>query len=68
MNIQRYGPVWTGDESCSIAGNATGEYVLYKDHMDVYNKAAMNAYMYLATKGQPKLAEEVAQIILEACR
>ena len=68
MRIQRYGPVWTGDESCSITGNATGEYVLYSDHMERYNKAAMNAYMYLTINGNKKLAEDVSQIILEAGR
>lgn len=42
--------------------------ILKSDHMKRYNKAAMNAYMYLSIKGQHQMAEEVAQIILEACR
>lgn len=66
MSIQRYGPVWTGDESCSIAGNGTGEYVLYSDHVKSINMAAMKAYAYLALNGNRDAAEKISQIILEA--
>ena len=63
-NIQRWNHYWYGPDKVE-----DGSWVTYGEHISSFNEAASKAYMYITiNKDDPKLAENVSQIILESCR
>jgi predicted DNA-binding transcriptional regulator AlpA len=61
MSIQRWGGIYTGDETMLMGPTPTGDYVTYSDHVEALRQARSESYADGLARGKYEHQVDVAQ-------